>query len=148
MRVRLACSLAATAVVTALALQPAAAATGSTAPLERAEGSPAVAIPGSFAAGFATPVVLAQKGAVVTFHNADLAPHNVIASDAFVPRKAARKTKWCSGYQAGRCPLFWSATIGMGDNTPVLGLQRIKPGKQYAFFCSLHPNMRGVLVAL
>jgi plastocyanin len=106
----------------------------------------AAAGPGGFAAGFATPVVVIEKGEGITFYNGDVPQHDFVATDAFVPRRQAKRTKWCSGFRRGRCPLFWSPKIGAGQSTAVLGLQRVKPGKQYGFFCSLHPNMKGTLV--
>jgi plastocyanin len=107
----------------------------------------AVAGPGGFAAGFATPVVVVAKGEALTFVNGDLPPHNFVAVDAFLSKKDAKKTKWCSAYGKGKCPLFWSPSITAGESTDVLGLDRLEPGKQYAFFCSLHPNMKGTLIA-
>ena len=106
----------------------------------------AAAGPGGFAAGYLTPAVVVEKGEAITFFNGDVPQHDFVASDAFVPKKAARKTKWCSGYRKGKCPLFWSARIGAGQTTEVLGLKRLKSGKQYAYFCTLHPNMKGTLV--
>jgi plastocyanin len=107
----------------------------------------AAAGPGGFAAGFATPVVVVAKGEDLTFVNGDVAPHNVTAVDAFLSKKDAKKTKWCSGFDKGKCPLFWSQTITAGQQTPVEGLDRIEAGKQYAFICTLHPGMKGTLVA-
>jgi plastocyanin len=102
--------------------------------------------PGGFVAGFATPVVVIEKGESVTFVNGDVPMHDFVAQDAFVPKKLARKTKWCSAYPRGKCPLFWSPRIGAGKTTAVLGLNRVVPGKQYTFFCTVHPNMKGTLV--
>ena len=102
--------------------------------------------PGGFTAGFIPPVVVIAKGEGIDYTNADIAPHNFVASGAYVPKKAAKKTKWCSGFDKGRCPLFWSPTIGLGDTTSVSGLSRVASGKQYAFICTLHPNMKGTLV--
>ena len=107
----------------------------------------AAAGPGGFAAGFATPVVVVAKGESLTFANGDVAPHNVTAVDAFLSRKDAKKAKWCSAFDKGKCPLFWSPTITAGEQTEVEGLDRIEPGKQYAFICTVHPNMKGTLVA-
>jgi plastocyanin len=104
--------------------------------------------PGGFAAGYVTPVVVIQKGEGVTYHNFDVPEHDFVATDAFVPKKKERKTKWCSGFRAGRCPLFWTPTIGVGESTEVLGLNRVKSGTQYGFFCSRHPNMQGTLIVL
>lgn len=106
----------------------------------------AVAGPGATYAGYATRVVVVEPGETLTFYSADLPEHDFVARDAFVPKKAARKTKWCSGFPTGKCPLFWSARINAGASTQVLGLNRVAPGKQYTFYCTVHPNMTGILV--
>ena len=107
----------------------------------------AAAGPGAFAAGFATPVVVTTVGGTVTFVNSDVASHNFIAAEDYVSKKLAKKTEWCASYPTGKCPLFWSPTITAGQQTDVQGLDLVKSGETYAFFCSLHPNMRGTLVA-
>ncbi len=106
----------------------------------------AVTAPGGFVAGFVPPVVVAAEGEGITYANADVAPHNFIAEDAFRTKKLAQKAKWCSAYDKGRCPLFWSETITAGEMTDVLGLEAVKSGEQYAFFCSVHPGMKGTLI--
>jgi plastocyanin len=106
----------------------------------------AASAPGGFAAGYATPVVVLPKGEPLTFYNGDVPQHDFVALEAFLSKKAAKKSKWCSGYRKGKCPLFWSPKIGVGQSTEVLGLERTKSGKQYAFYCTLHPNMKGTLV--
>lgn len=118
--------------------------TGLTAP---AHAALAAAGPGGFAAGFATPVVVVAPGEELTFVNGDVAPHNITAIDAFLSKKDAKKSKWCSAFDKGKCPLFWSPTITAGEQTTVEGLDRIVPGKQYAFICTLHPGMKGTLIA-
>lgn len=102
--------------------------------------------PGGFTAGFVPPVVVIAEGEGIDYTNADIAPHNFVAADAYVPKKAARKTKWCSAFDKGKCPLFWSPTIGLGQSTSVSGLARLKSGDQFGFVCTLHPNMKGTLV--
>ncbi len=102
--------------------------------------------PGGYVAGFLPPVVLIAPGEDITYTNADVAAHNFVAADAFLSRKGARKAEWCSGFKKGRCPLFWSPTIGMGESTEVRGLEFVKSGRQYGFVCTLHPNMKGTLV--
>lgn len=104
--------------------------------------------PGGFAAGFATPVTAAPVGGPLTFVNGDIQPHNVIATQNFLPAATAKKTPWCKGYSKTKCPIFWSATVGAGQQTPVLGLENIESGKQYQFFCSVHPGMKGTLVGI
>lgn len=104
----------------------------------------AAAAPGSYVAGWATPVVVAQSGGDVTVVNDDVAPHNFIASENYLPPKTARKTPWCSAFKKKSCPLFWSETITIGETTTVQGLETIASG-QYPFFCSIHPGMTGIL---
>ncbi|HEV3472868.1 MAG TPA: plastocyanin/azurin family copper-binding protein [Actinomycetota bacterium] len=106
----------------------------------------AAAGPGGFAAGFATPIVVTTVGGTVTFFNSDIASHNFVAAEDFVPKKLAKSTEWCASYEKGKCPLFWTPTITAGQQTDVLGLDLVKSGETYAFVCSLHPNMRGALV--
>jgi plastocyanin len=106
----------------------------------------AVTAPGGFVAGFVPPVVVVAEGEEITYANADVAPHNFLALDAFRTKKQAKKAKWCSAFDKGRCPLFWSETITAGQTTDVLGLEVLKSGDQYAFFCSLHPGMKGTLI--
>jgi plastocyanin len=106
----------------------------------------ALAGPGGFAAGFATPVVVSAPGETITFINADVSPHDFVADGIFLPRKAAKKAKWCSAFRKGTCPLFWTPTITAGESTDVLGVERLESGEQYPFFCSRHPGMKGTLV--
>jgi plastocyanin len=105
-----------------------------------------VTAPGALQAGFLPPVVVVEPGETLTYSNFDIAGHNVVASDAYLSKRAARKVKWCSGFPRGKCPLFWSPTVGTGDSTEVLGLQFVKAGTQYGFLCTLHPNMKGTLL--
>ncbi len=107
----------------------------------------AAAGPGAFISGFATPVVVTSVGGPVTFFTADALPHNFVAMDDLLTKKQAKKAEWCTSYRAGKCPLFWSETITAGEQTEVLGLENVEAGRQYAFFCSIHPSsMRGKLV--
>ena len=106
----------------------------------------AVTGPGGFVAGYVPPIVVIAPGEGITYVNADIAPHNFVAYDAFLTKKQAKKTKWCSGFDAGKCPLFWSDTITAGKSTEVLGLERLKSGDSYGFYCSLHPGMKGTLI--
>ena len=115
-------------------------------PIAPAGAAEVVTGPGGFVAGFVPPVVVIAEGEGIKYTNADIAPHNFVAADAFLPKKAAKKAKWCSSYDAGKCPLFWSLTIGTGESTEVLGLETLSAGDQYAFLCTLHPNMKGTLV--
>ncbi len=126
-----------------LAIATLSVAIGGAAPAGAAE---AVAGPGSYQAGYLTPLVVVERGETLTLSNFDVAGHNFVASGAYLSKKAARKAKWCSGFPRGKCPLFWSPTVGANDSTEVLGLKAVKSGTEYAFFCSLHPNMKGTLL--
>lgn len=106
----------------------------------------AIAVPGSFQAGYATPVTFAPVGGPLTFMTTDIQPHNVIAFEDFLPKKQAKKTEWCNRYPKKKCPIFWSATVSTGGVTEVLGLENTESGGQYTFFCSIHPNMKGTLI--
>ena len=97
-----------------------------------AAGSPIAAAPGSFAAGYATPVAAVQVGAEVLFVNRDFAPHDVVSVD-----------KGPDG-----APLFATAIVAPGGTTTLRGLEDLESGKTYEFFCTLHAgSMRGVMIA-
>jgi glucose/arabinose dehydrogenase/plastocyanin len=66
-------------------------------------------------------------GSKLTFANADVAPHNVIAD--------------ASGRNG---PIFGSGTVTAGGTTEVKGVEKLKPAT-YPFHCSVHPSMRGSL---
>lgn len=102
--------------------------------------------PGGFLAGFLPPVVVIEEGEGITYANADVAPHDFVADGHFLPKKTARKVKWCSGFDKGKCPLFWSPKIGAGESTAVEGLERLRSGNEYNFLCTVHPNMKGTVV--
>jgi polyvinyl alcohol dehydrogenase (cytochrome) len=95
-------------------------------------GQPAsvVAGPGAYASSYATPAVVTGVGGPLSFVNFDIAQHDVVATD-----------KGPDGQ-----PLFKSKLINFNETAPVEGLDKVKSGQSYAFFCSLHPGMRGQLV--
>ncbi len=84
---------------------------------------PALAGPGSAATTYYTPRVVMLQGQTLNFRNLDVAQHDV------------RNT----GGQ------FFSALIGFGKQTPVIGVKALAKGT-YSFFCSIHPNMKGQLI--
>jgi polyvinyl alcohol dehydrogenase (cytochrome) len=92
--------------------------------------SSVVAGPGAYATTYATPAVTTSVGGPVSFVNFDIAQHDVVASDKGPD---------------GR-PLFRSKLVNFNENAPLEGLDRVESGRSYAFFCSLHPGMRGQLV--
>jgi glucose/arabinose dehydrogenase/plastocyanin len=76
---------------------------------------------------FAPGNVTLSAGSRLTFLNADVAPHNVVAHGA-----------------GKNGPLFSSATVTAGQSAEVKGVDKLKPGA-YTFYCSLHPGMNGSL---
>ena len=144
--------------VMSLALALFAAPAASSAPLAD-EGSPAIALPGGFATGYATPVIVATAGGELTFANFDVPQHDFVhdvEADGF---GGPSKQPWCPKPPKGKkkkghkhahganCPVFWSAQVGTGQTTTVQGLENLKSGTEYTFFCTLHHNMRGTLIA-
>jgi polyvinyl alcohol dehydrogenase (cytochrome) len=94
-----------------------------------APGTAILAGPGAASTTYATPVMVTQVGGPVSFSNFDLPQHDVV-SDA----------------RTATGPLFSSPRSGIGEVVPVQGLQRVQSGRQYGFYCSLHPGMRGTLI--
>jgi polyvinyl alcohol dehydrogenase (cytochrome) len=97
------------------------------------EGSPGAAVvagPGATFTTYATPVMVTPRGGPLSFVNNDLPQHDVVASDL----------------GPDGLPLFRSRLVGLGEITPVEGLDRVESGHSYGFFCSIHPGMRGTLV--
>lgn len=89
---------------------------------------------------YLTPHVTISAGEPLTLMNYDLVSHDVTSEDTYRPRK--RK-----GQRRRRPPrlLFGSALIGFGQSAPVNGAERMKPGRSYGYFCSLHPSMTGTI---
>lgn len=117
--------------------------------------------PGASSTTYATPVAVAPVGGPLQFVNSDIAPHNVVALEDFLPQKKAKKADWCDNYKVvkkkkngkkkvryRRCPVFWSETVGAGGVTEVLGLEHLQSGEQYVFYCTIHPRMQGTLVVV
>jgi polyvinyl alcohol dehydrogenase (cytochrome) len=91
---------------------------------------PIVAAPGAASTSYATPVATTGVGGPLSFVNLDLAKHDVV-SEAKGPD--------------GK-PLFSTPLIDLGESAEVEGLDQVKSGQSYGFFCSIHPGMRGTLV--
>ena len=92
-------------------------------------GATVLAGPGATSTTYATPVMVTSPGGPLSFTNLDIAQHDV-TSDQTVDGK----------------PLFSSRLVGLGESTPVDGLDRVESGQSYAFHCSIHPGMRGTLI--
>jgi plastocyanin len=96
--------------------------------------------------GYLTPVVVIAKGGPITYTNLDIERHNVVQDVSSDGVHSSGKQKWCPLFDRGRCPIFYSALIGLGKSESVKGLKFVKPGKVYTFYCTLHPGMKGKLV--
>ena len=106
-----------------LAAVLAAALTAATLHSAHAQNAAITAIGNTFAPGDVT----ISQGDTLTFANADIAPHNVVAD-------AATRTG----------PLFTSKTVTAGQQAQVIGADKLAPST-YTFHCSVHPQMRGTL---
>ena len=81
-----------------------------------------VTLPGSVSLGYLPKPVVLQKGSNLAYRNLDTARHDVRSTSG----------------------LFSSAQIGLGQTTFVNGANLLPKGT-FAFYCTLHPNMRGNL---
>ncbi|MBV8985774.1 MAG: PQQ-binding-like beta-propeller repeat protein [Acidimicrobiia bacterium] len=90
-----------------------------------------VAGPGAYVSTYLTPAMAVRVGQPLDFVNADLPQHDVVAVDLGPDGQ----------------PLFRSKLIGLGEVATVDGTNRLTPGKTYTFYCSIHPGMRGTLIA-
>ncbi len=117
-----------------------------------------VAGPRSDAYRHAPPAVAVPQGGAITLASIDLLEHNLVHDVGADPAggRAANDEPWCQNgpgavpYPEGQCPVFWSKLINVftGPTTPVLGLDDLDPGRVYPFICTIHPNMKGTLVAV
>jgi plastocyanin len=96
--------------------------------------------------GYLTPVIVIQKGEGITYTNLDVERHNVTQDVNTDGVHGSSKRKWCTLFPAGKCPVFYSPLIGLGQSVSVRGLQYVKPGQVYTFYCTLHPGMKGHLI--
>lgn len=97
-----------------------------------AQAAQAGLVAGPYAAvtGFATPQVVVLAGDELSFANADVMAHSVLARDLG---------------PAG--PLFSSTLATIGQSVPVNGISSLAPGS-YDFVCSLHGSMTGTITVL
>jgi len=96
--------------------------------------------------GYLTPVVVFSKAGSVTYTNIDIERHDVVQDVASDGVHGSSTRSWCRLFPRGRCPIFYSRLIGLGQSEPVRGLAYVKPGRVYTFYCTLHPGMKGHLV--
>jgi plastocyanin len=99
--------------------------------------------PGGAFVNYTVPVIVMRVGDNVKYTNADVAPHDVVATTRIGP-----DTAWCAQahFPAGQCPLIWSPLVSLGGTADVYGTENLVAGDQVEFKCTLHPNMKGTLV--
>ena len=112
-----------------------------------AQGEHVVSGAGAKFYGYATPLVVVEPGAEISYYNFDIEKHNVVQDAIADGVYSKKKQPWCRDFPKGKCPVFWSKMIGLGD-TPIKGLENVEPGQLYTFYCTLHPGMKGRLVAV
>jgi plastocyanin len=77
---------------------------------------------------YVTPSVTIDQGERITLYNTDVAAHDVLARDLGPDEK----------------PLFSSELAALGETVPVTGAESLTTG-EYAFLCSIHPQMEGTI---
>lgn len=125
------------------------------APSARGAGVPIIVSgPGSTYVGYTTPAVAVQKGDTVTLIHLDTAPHDVVAVEygpdtaPYCGTDVSPQPGIQRRFPLGACPIFWTPLLTVSQTAAVEGLGNLVPGTTYNFFCSLHGNMKGTLVAL
>jgi plastocyanin len=121
----------------------------------QAVGTPVIiAGPGGATVNYTQPVAVAQPGDDIDLIVVDIAPHDVvsIAKGPDTAPHCSEDSNPAPGTQRrfplGHCPVFWSELVGAGTITPVRGLENIEPGEIYTFYCTIHSNMEGQLIAI
>lgn len=96
---------------------------------------------------YLNPNVSIDRGEALTFWNLDFtAPHDVTS----VKTRNRCVKRYRKGPRKGECRkrvqerLFASETIEFPAEVPVKGAQKLRPGS-YAYFCTIHPFMKGTL---
>lgn len=102
-----------------------------------------LALPGGWLLGYATPAAVVPVGGELALLNLDIMRHNVVAYTAF----GSDAQPWCDLFPAGQCPLFWSPLVELAQVSVVQGTEHLEAGKLYTYYCSIHPGMKGTLVA-
>jgi polyvinyl alcohol dehydrogenase (cytochrome) len=110
------------------------------------QGNRIVAGPQAQFYGYLTPAAVVAEGGKLEYTNADIVSHDVVQDVVGDHVAGSAKKPWCKNYAPGKCPVFWTPLKGLGETTAVQGLDQVKPGQRYSFYCTLHPGMRGTLV--
>ena len=115
-------------------------------PLGVAQGPVVVTLAGAQFHSYSPPVVVVQKGGELTYANLDIVQHDFVQDPRADGVGGPKKMPWCNAFRKGMCPAFWTPKIGLAQQTEVLGLENVKPGATYTFYCTLHASMKGILV--
>ncbi len=89
---------------------------------------------------------IVDSGGTLTFVNAALGRHDVVARDGGGSGDHCQMNY--VGRHASDCPLFASPLIGTGEAAVVAGISAMTPGSTYEFYCTLHSWMKGEILAL
>lgn len=89
---------------------------------------------------FGTPVTVSVQGGPLYLVNTDGVPHSIVS----YAQRPDGSAPWCEFFDDGECPLFWSEPV-LQPLTPVQGLADTTAG-EYAFYCGVHPTMRGTVL--
>jgi polyvinyl alcohol dehydrogenase (cytochrome) len=108
-----------------------------------------VAGPQAQFSGYLTPAMVLSKGSGrVIYNNLDVVRHDVVQDPRTDGVAGNGKDPWCKRYAKGKCPVFMSPLLGLGESAELRGLKNTVVGKTYTFYCSLHPGMRGSLAVV
>lgn len=97
---------------------------------------------------FLTPAMAIEPGDDVSILNVDLERHDVVQDVSADGFSGPDDQPWCEQFSPGACPTFWSELAPLGQTRPVLGLENLAPGQVYSFYCTIHPGMKGKIVAV
>ena len=99
--------------------------------------------------GYLPPAIVAPEGATIEYTNIDLVRHDIVQDTRADGVSGPKNQPWCRFYAdgEGKCPVFWTPMLGAGQSAKVKGLENLEPGRTYSYYCTLHPGMRGTLVA-
>ena len=99
--------------------------------------------------GYLTPAMVFSKAlGKVVFTNLDAVRHDVVQDVRKDGAASSGKDPWCKQFATGKCPVFWTPLLGLGESAELQGLTNTTTGKTYSFYCSLHPGMRGSLAVV
>ena len=122
-------------------------------PTRAVEATPVVAtVPGSVYVGYLPPVVIVEKGGSLTYSNFDTTEHDFVQDVEADGFGGPRKAPWCKKMAQGGhhhshgCPAFYTPLLASGESAEVEGLENVKSGVRYTFFCTKHHNMQGTLI--